>query len=91
MWASLRYFTAYWISSNIPLGTGKIGNSNSNTGVAITLLTYSPSYKVNGGIPSLALPNDVLLFTLAVLIIRIYIALNASLFATWVVRVLSLF
>ena len=62
--------------SNILLGgIGKVNNSD--TSVSITLLTYSPSYKVNSSIISLIL-SDVPLFTLAVLVIRIYIALNAS-------------
>jgi len=69
-------------------GVSKVNNSN--TSVLITLLTYSPSRNVNGGVLSLAIPDDVYLFAPAVLITRIYAALNASCFATWVVRVLSL-
>jgi len=69
-------------------GVGKVNNGN--TSILIILLTHSPSCDVNGGVLSLAIPNDVHLFTLAVSIARIYAALNASHFATWVVRVLSL-
>jgi len=73
----------------MPLGrVGKVNNSNA--GVLIILLTYSPSRDVNGGVLSLTIPDDVHLFALAVLITCIYTALNASRFATWVVRVLSL-
>ena len=61
-------------------GVGKVNNTN--TGVPIILLTYSPSYNVNGGVLSLTIPDDVRLFTPAVLITRIYIALNASRFTT---------
>ena len=61
-------------------GVGKVNNSN--TSIPITLLTHSPSRNVNGGILSLAIPNDVYLFAPAVLITRIYIALNASCFTT---------
>jgi len=69
-------------------GVGKVNNGN--TSVLITLLTHSPSYNVNSSVLSLTIPNDVHSFTPAVLIARIYTALNASRFATWVVRVLSL-
>jgi len=73
----------------MPLGgVGKVNNSN--TSILITLLTHSPSRDVNGGVPSLAIPNDVHLFAPAVSITHIYVALNASCFATWVARVLSL-
>jgi len=73
----------------MPLGgVGKVNNSN--TSIPITLLTYSLSRDVNSGVPSLAIPNNVHLFTPAVLIARIYTALNTSCFATWVARVLSL-
>ena len=67
--------------SDILLGRVGIVN-NSDTSVLITLLTYSPSYNVNGSVLSLTIPDDVYLFTLAVLITRIYIALNASCFTT---------
>ena len=69
-------------------GVGKVNNGD--TSVPITLLTYSPSRDVDGGVLSLTIPNDVHLFIPAVLITRIYTALNASYFITWVVRVLSL-
>jgi len=69
-------------------GVGKVNNSN--TSILITLLTYSPSCDVNGDVLSLVIPNDVYSFAPAVLITRIYAALNTSYFATWVVRVLSL-
>ena len=67
---------------------GKV--SNSNTSVLITPLTYSSSYKVNNGILTLAIPNNVRLFTLAVSITYNYITLNTSQLATYIVRVLSL-
>ena len=63
-------------------GIGRV--SNSDISVLIILLTYFPSYK------SLTLPN-VYLFLPAVLIIYIYIALNACRLITYIVRVLSLF
>ena len=69
-------------------GTGKVNNSN--TSVPITLLTYSPNHNVNGGVLTLTISNDVYLFTLAVLIICNYAALNASCLATYIVRVSSL-
>jgi len=73
----------------MPLGgVGKVNNSNAS--IPITLLTHSPSCDVDGGVPSLAIPDDVYLFAPAVSIARICAALNASCFATWVVRVLSL-
>jgi len=69
-------------------GVGKVNNGN--TSVLIILLTYSPSRDVDSGVLSLAIPNNVHLFAPAVSIACICAALNASCFATWVVRVLSL-
>jgi len=65
----------------MPLGgVGKVNNSN--TSILIILLTHSPSYSVNGGVLSFTIPDNVHLFTPAVLITRICVALNASRFAT---------
>jgi hypothetical protein len=54
------------------------------------LLSHSPSCDVNSGISSLTIPDNVHLFTPAVLIIYNYIALNASCLATYIARLLSL-
>jgi len=64
--------------------------SNGNTNILITLLTHSFSYKVNGGVLTLAISNNIRLFALAVLITRNYIALNTSYLVTYIVRILSL-
>jgi len=81
MRACLRCFIACQIPSDMLLGgVGKVNNGN--TSVPITLLTYSPSRDVNGGVPSLTIPDDVHLFTPAVSIARICAALNASCFVT---------
>ena len=75
------------MSLDIPSGrAGKVNSSN--TSVLIILLAYSPSYNIDGSIPSLAIPNDVYLFTPAVLIIYNCIAFNTSCLAICVVRVL---
>ena len=89
----MRAYLSYLIARQIPSSTllGRIGIvNNSDTSVLITPLTYSSSYKVNGGIPTLAISNNVRLFTLAVLITRNYIALNTSYLTTYIVRVSSL-
>jgi len=64
--------------------------SNSNTSVLITPLTYSSSYKVDGGVLTLTISNNVRLFALAVSITRNYAALNTSHLATYMARVSSL-
>ena len=69
-------------------GAGKVNNSN--TSILITLLTHSPNCDINGGVLSLAIPDDVYLFTLAVLITYNYTALNASRLAIYMARVSSL-
>jgi len=56
----------------------------------ITPLTHFFSYKVNGGILTLAIFNDVRLFTLAILITCNYVALNTSYLITYIAKVLSL-
>ena len=89
MRAYLSYLIARRIPSSILLG-GIDKVSNSNTSVLITPLTHSSSYKVNGGILTLAISNNVRLFTLAVLITRNYAALNTSRLITYIARVLSL-
>ena len=67
---------------------GKVNNSD--TSILIILLTYFPSYNIDSSIPSLTIPNNVYLFTPAVLIMYNYIALNTSYLITCIARVLSL-